>query len=186
MSAPLVVVSLGTDHHRFDRAVDWIENWLNRAGDGTELFMQRGTSRAPSQGRSVDVISREEMLDLYRQATVVVTQVGPGTIMDVNSVGKVPIVIPRDPRKGEHVDGHQIEFGRFIAQAGAAVLAETEEDLHAAMTHALADPPWLLREPRLSPADATAAELARVIAAVMLKPAGFVRLKNVRRVFARH
>ncbi|RIX26621.1 glycosyltransferase [Amnibacterium setariae] len=180
MSAVSVVVSLGTDHHRFDRLVSWVEDWAVSMGSDVDLFVQRGTSRPPRFGTHVVMVSREEMLNRYRDADVVITQVGPGTILDVASVGRIPIVVPRRPDLGEHVDEHQIRFGRFIAGRGEAVLAEDEVAFRAAATAALEDPQHFRREPRSSAAAETALALAAVVDDVMSRPAGFIRWSRLR------
>jgi UDP-N-acetylglucosamine transferase subunit ALG13 len=170
-----IVVSVGTDHHRFDRLLDWTENWIAGSPFDVELFVQHGTSRAPRIGTGAPLLPRAEMLARYRAADIVVTQGGPGGIFDVASVGKLPVVVPRHPDFGEHVDGHQVVFGRFMADRSEAILAEDEVTFDDVLSRAAADPTSLWRVPRRSPVAGTAAALAAVIDDVMQRPAGFVR-----------
>jgi len=170
-----IVVSVGTDHHRFDRLIDWTENWISGSPFDVDLFVQHGSSRAPRIGTGAPLLPRTEMLERYRAADIVVTQGGPGGIFDVASVGKLPIVVPRHPDLGEHIDGHQVVFARFLAERSEAVLAEDEVTFDDRLSRAAADPASLRREPRRSPVADTAAALARVIDDVMQRPAGFIR-----------
>jgi UDP-N-acetylglucosamine transferase subunit ALG13 len=49
-------------------------------------------------------------------------------------------VVPRDQDLGEHVDGHQQRFSRWMAERGQVELAVDEEDLGRRIDAALADP----------------------------------------------
>jgi UDP-N-acetylglucosamine transferase subunit ALG13 len=123
-----VFVSVGTDFHPFDRLCRWVEAWL--ADGGCELarcFVQSGTSAPPRNAEHEQYLGYPQMERLIREATVVVTHGGPGTIMLASTLGKRPIVVPRCKAQGEHVDDHQRQFARRIAAGGAIVLAETEE-----------------------------------------------------------
>jgi UDP-N-acetylglucosamine transferase subunit ALG13 len=177
-----LVVSLGTDHHRFDRLVEWAENWITAQPFEVDLFVQHGATRAPRIGSGAPLLPRAEMLERYRRADIVVTQGGPGGIFDVASVGKLPIVVPRHPLLGEHVDGHQIVFARFVADRAEAILAEDEASFDDALSRAAADPARVQQAPRLSPVDRTAEALAAVVDDVMSRPAGFIRWNRFRQV----
>jgi UDP-N-acetylglucosamine transferase subunit ALG13 len=182
VNAISLVVSLGTDHHRFDRLIEWTENWVTAAPFHTDLFVQYGSSRAPRIGAGAQLLPRTEMLERYRKADIVVTQGGPGSILDVASVGKLPIVVPRHPDYNEHIDGHQVVFGRFMADRSEAILIEDEVTFDDVLDHAAIDPGSLRRTPRRSPASETAAALAAVVDDVMQRPAGFVRWPRFRQV----
>ncbi len=134
-----VLVSVGTDHHRFDRLVDWIDSWT-AANPGVDVVVQRGTARAPSTAWSIDLMPYDRMIDLMRAADAVVVQGGPAGILDARGQGRLPIVVPRRGDLGEHVDGHQVTFSRWMAERGQVALAETEPQLHALLDAALADP----------------------------------------------
>jgi UDP-N-acetylglucosamine transferase subunit ALG13 len=180
-----LVVSLGTDHHEFTRVVTWIENWVTAQDGAVDVFLQHGSTRPSPLAENAVIVPRDQLLDRYRGADMIVSQVGPGTILDANSVGRKPIVIPRNPDFGEHVDGHQILFGRFMAESGAAFIAEDEDELHAVMDR-LRDEPALTRmTPRSSPADATAARLGEVVDAVLSRPVGFLRWRRLGILFRR-
>lgn len=136
---PLVVVSVGTDHHRFDRLVDWMDGWAARHPD-VRVVIQRGGAPDTAHAESAPLIPYDELRDLFGRATVVVSHGGPSTVMDARAAGRVPVVVPRDPAHGEHVDGHQLRFGRHLSRHGLAVVATTQEDLLAAVEAVLADP----------------------------------------------
>ena len=47
---PLLLVTVGTDHHPFDRLVRWAEAWLDGHPGRLRCLMQTGTSAPPAGG----------------------------------------------------------------------------------------------------------------------------------------
>lgn len=175
-----VLVSVGTDHHPFTRLIEWVDSWADALAQPVDLVVQHGSSRPSRLGRNEALLGHDEILELFRNATVLVTQVGPGTILDANAVGRLPIVVARHPELGEHVDGHQIAFGRFMHEQGHAWCVDTADDLHAAMTRALQDPTWSHMPPRVSPAPQAAVEVGRIVDEVVGRRPGFVSWRGLR------
>lgn len=122
-----IFVTVGTDHHPFDRLVRWVDEWLATEGRGVTCFMQTGTSRVPRHADWRPYLAYEEMVSLMASARVVVCHGGPGTVMLSLALGKKPIVVPRHRSLGEHVDDHQVKFCRRAADRGDLYLAEDEE-----------------------------------------------------------
>jgi UDP-N-acetylglucosamine transferase subunit ALG13 len=142
-AAPLVLVAVGTDHHPFDRAVDWVEAWLadqQAAGREIEVLVQYGHSRVPRIAGGSSLLEHAELQSAMSRATVVVCHGGPATISEARRHGKLPICMPRDPERGEHVDNHQQLFARRMGSAGVVRLAEAEGDLRAALDEAIGHP----------------------------------------------
>lgn len=132
-----VFVTVGTDHHPFDRVVGWADRLAER---GLRVVVQYGTSRPPTVARGHDLVPIRDLEAMMRGATVVVTHGGPATIMQVRDLGIVPIVVARDPAHGEHVDGHQMRFAARLAELGNVVAGQDETAFFAAVERALADP----------------------------------------------
>lgn len=136
---PLVLVAVGTDHHRFDRLIEWVEDWLDGREYSVRCLVQHCTSRAPRNAEAHAYLQYDELQAAMSEAAVVVSHGGPGTLTEARSHGHLPICVPRDPANGEHVDGHQLRFARHLAKAGMVTLAETRADFEAALTAALAE-----------------------------------------------
>ncbi len=134
-----VVVSVGTDHHRFDRLIRWVDDYLS-SRDNVEFVVQRGTSQEARRVDSEELIPHSELLDLFSSATAVVCHGGPATVMDARRSGRRPIVVPRDPERDEHVDGHQLRFARHLEAEGIAIVVTDEAAFFAALDGAIADP----------------------------------------------
>jgi UDP-N-acetylglucosamine transferase subunit ALG13 len=139
---PLLLVSVGTDHHPFDRLVRWADAWL--AGHPGELrcLMQTGTSAPPTGASEWQAYLEFDALQAaMASAAAVLCHGGPGTILGARHQGALPIVVARQHRLGEHVDDHQVAFSRRLAAEGGQIhLAETEAELHRLLDRVVADP----------------------------------------------
>lgn len=155
-----VLVSVGTDHHPFDRLIHGVQGWLSAHDGETRLIVQHGYSPPAPGVENFQFLSRDDLLDLFATADLVVTQVGPGTIFDANSVGRRPISMPRDPARGEHVDHHQYTFGAAMGRRDVIELVHSVEELHAALSAALLSPETTHLPPRRCEVAETAARLA--------------------------
>ncbi len=136
---PRVVVSVGTDHHPFDRLIQWIDTWA-ALNPEVSVLAQRGTTEAPVNVISEDLVPHDDLRQYFAMAEVVISHAGPSTVMDARMAGRLPIVVARDPELGEHVDGHQLRFAKHLGHHGLARLANTEAEFVAALSEALADP----------------------------------------------
>lgn len=178
---PLIVVSVGTDHHPFDRLVSWMASW-SASHPSADVFVQYGTARPPRGGVvGAALVPHGELLDAMSNATAVVSHGGPATVADARSAGLRPLVVPRRPELGEHVDDHQVRFARHLAAIGDAVVVETEAALQAELAEAVADPTRM----RLAPADRDARAAVERFAVLVdeLQPRRRAR-KRVRRLSA--
>lgn len=134
-----IVVSVGTDHHQFDRLVRWVDDYARRRPD-VAILVQRGTSKESSTVLSHALVPHSELRSLFSKATAVVCHGGPSTVMDARAAGRLPIVVPRDPEFGEHVDGHQVRFAHHLEAKKMATVAWSEAELFTALDAVLANP----------------------------------------------
>jgi UDP-N-acetylglucosamine transferase subunit ALG13 len=108
-----VVASVGTDHHQFERMLDWMEIAARKLD--LDVLVQRGATPGRSTIESVDYVTAKELLELMRSADAVVCHGGPATISLARQSGHRPIVMARDPDLGEHVDDHQQRYTSKLA-----------------------------------------------------------------------
>lgn len=137
--SPLVFVTVGTDHHRFDRLMDAMDEWTTR-NPGVGVFVQHGTAHPVRGAESSPFLRPERFRELLAAASAVVCPGGPGGIMETRAAGLRPIVMPRRGSLGEHVDDHQLAFSRFLAEHDLVTLAEDAGDLFDALDRVVADP----------------------------------------------
>lgn len=134
------VVSLGTtESYAFDRLVARAYELL---GDRDVLWQlgPAGTSLAVPNARAA--VPSRELRAAIRSADVVIAHAGTGAALTALELGKVPVLVPRASRHGEHVDDHQYEICRQLAKRGLAIVAEADqlnmEHLLAASSHTVA------------------------------------------------
>jgi len=121
-------VTVGTDYHRFDRMVWWLDEWLAAKPEVNSVIVQRGTSAQSEHAESIDYLQRTQLIDEFQQASVVVCHGGPATILECRSNGIVPIVVPREERFDEHVNDHQVDFCERLAAHGEIQMARTKDE----------------------------------------------------------
>jgi UDP-N-acetylglucosamine transferase subunit ALG13 len=156
--APMhIMVLVGTDVHAFDRLVDWAERYRSTAE--LSWTLQYGTSRPSSLAGAAAYLDRSALASGLASADVVVCHGGPATITEARQAGHIPLVVPRDPRRGEHVDDHQLRFARRLARSGLVEICETESALRTALDRAEA-----VRDRfRIDPRDADAAVITSAL-----------------------
>lgn len=121
-------VTVGTDYHRFDRLVWWLDEWLAGGPDVDRVVLQRGTSSTSERTESIDYLPRTRLIEEFQEASVVVCHGGPATILECRSNGLVPIVVPREERYDEHVNDHQVDFCERLNAHGEIQMARTKEE----------------------------------------------------------
>lgn len=130
-----VVASVGTDHHPYERMLDWMTAATEQLG--LDVVVQRGATPAREGVETVDYVGADELSALMQGADAVVCHGGPGTIALAQRSGHRPIVMARNPEFGEHVDDHQMRYVAKLEADGAIDTATSLDQLIA-----------LLREPR--------------------------------------
>lgn len=126
----MIFASTGTNEARFDRLLQWLAEVVS----GEELVVQHGPSQVDVPGAECfDFLPFDRLADYVRQARVVVTHAGVGSIMVSLGAGKCPIVVPRLRKLGEAVDDHQLVFARRLAADGLVQLAEDRGSLASAI-----------------------------------------------------
>jgi len=177
--SPLVVVLLGTDHHPFDRLVEWADAAADRR-PGVRFVVQHGMTRPPVNAEAHDFLHHGLLCELLDQASAVVSHGGPGVITEAREAGHVPLCVPRDPRLGEHVDGHQQRFAAMMGSVGVVRLVEDpagfERELDAALLVGRAQGPAPVLEARQAARARAAVELTEVMTAV--RPHGLRRRRH--------
>jgi UDP-N-acetylglucosamine transferase subunit ALG13 len=117
----VILVTTGTNGSSFDRLLAEVAG----LGVAEELVVQYGPSTIrPANAVCVPYMSFSELRDRVREARVVITHGGVGSILLSIMNGKRPIVVPRLARYGEAVDDHQLGLTRRLAESGFVTLAE--------------------------------------------------------------
>jgi UDP-N-acetylglucosamine transferase subunit ALG13 len=112
----LIFVTVGTHGQPFARLLDAL------ADIDEELVVQYGTGAAPAGvAEAAAFLPFDQMLANFRRAEKVITHAGVGSILCATREGHLPLVVPRRRELGEHVDGHQAELTRRLAERGRVI-----------------------------------------------------------------
>ncbi|MCA0438269.1 MAG: glycosyl transferase [Austwickia sp.] len=177
-----IVVSLGTDHHRFDRLVDWLDDWVGEHQADVTVTLQHGHSRPSKYADNLEIVARAQLLDAMRAADVVITQAGPGSMVDAHDSGHLPVVVPRSPVLREVVDDHQSVFADLMERLGDCVVARDSAALRELLDRAAGDAAFLLRTRRERPAAQTAAAVRTHMARAVERGPGWLAVRRLRAV----
>ena len=121
----MIFVTLGTHHDPFPRLVGALD-----ALPAGELVVQHGHSPRPEHAaETVDFLPFADMIERIRAADVVITHAGVGSILLCLRHGRTPLVVPRRQQFGEHVDDHQVELTRALAERGRVIAVWDVADL---------------------------------------------------------
>jgi UDP-N-acetylglucosamine transferase subunit ALG13 len=121
----LIFVTVGTHHQPFERLLDGLSTL-----DAGELVVQYGPGKPPpGVARAEAFMPFEAMVECFREAEVVVTHAGVGSILCARREGHTPLVVPRQHALGEHVDEHQAELTRALEALGSVVAVWDVGDL---------------------------------------------------------
>lgn len=119
----MIFVTVGTHEQPFNRLVQEIDN-LKRDGVITEdVIIQTGYSTyEPKYCQWDKLIPYKQMIKNVEDARIVITHGGPASFIMPLQIGKTPIVVPRQKKFDEHVNDHQVEFARNVAQRMGTII----------------------------------------------------------------
>lgn len=120
----MIFLAVGSWHKGFDRLVKAVDELK---GDGIiteEVKAQIGNSTyEPSNLESVDYYSPGEFANIIREARIVISHAGMGTIIETAKQGKPIIVVPRKVELGEANNDHQFDTAKTLEREGWILVA---------------------------------------------------------------
>lgn len=127
----MIFVTVGTHEQPFNRLVQQIDQLKGLSIFKDEVIIQKGYSTfVPQHCRCFDVLPYEKMLEYQQNARIIITHGGPASFIYPLSIGKIPIVVPRQKQYSEHVNDHQLEFCRQLKERNfPIILIEEIKDL---------------------------------------------------------
>ena len=111
----MIFVTVGTHEQGMERLLIELDRLIDEKKIQDEVIAQIGySSYKPKNFKYKELISYDEMDEMVKKASIVITHGGPGSIFHAIQYGKTPIVVPRNPDFNEHIDNHQILFAKRI------------------------------------------------------------------------
>lgn len=119
----MIFVTVGTHEQPFDRLVKAVDE-LKRDGIITEevIMQTRFSIYEPKYCEWSKLIPYREMIKNVENAHIVITHGGPASFIMPLEMGKTPIVVPRQHQFEEHVNDHQVEFARNVAERMGTII----------------------------------------------------------------
>jgi len=151
-----VVVSLGTQPgYGFRRLVERVAALVPA---DSEVLWQTGCTDVSGLGiEGREKVPAAEMQEALREADVVVAHAGTGIALAALEAGRLPVLVPRRVRHGEHVDDHQLTIALELCLRDLCVTRDPGSLKLADLQHAAArrvskvpDPPALRLGPVVS------------------------------------
>lgn len=140
---PLLFATVGATLP-FNRLVDTVAELKARGEIPEDVIIQTGIGgHAPAGVETVETLSFERIQELLRDASIVICHGGTGSLITALREGCGVIAMPRLMEKGEHYDNHQEEITSAFAARGLIAVANTPDELSAALTAVRAKAPVL-------------------------------------------
>ena len=133
----MIFVTVGTHEQQFNRLIKAVDELKRDRIITDDVIMQIGFSTyEPKYCQWSKLISYQQMVKNVEKARIVITHGGPATFIMPLQIGKTPIVVPRQHKFSEHVNNHQIEFARKVAdRMGTIILVEDINKLSEIITN---------------------------------------------------
>lgn len=111
----MIFVTVGTHEQSFERLVKEIDELKENGTINEDVIIQKGyTDYELKNCKAYKLIGYDDMQKYMKEARIIITHGGPASFIAPLSMGKVPIVVPRQKDFNEHVNNHQVEFVKQV------------------------------------------------------------------------
>lgn len=119
----MIFVTVGTHEQPFNRLIQKVDELKRDGVIQEEVIIQTGYSTyEPKYCQWSKLIPYQQMIKNVEDARIVITHGGPASFIMPLQIGKIPIVVPRQHQFGEHVNDHQVEFTRNVAERMGTII----------------------------------------------------------------
>lgn len=127
----MIFVTVGTHEQPFNRLIEEIDRLAETGEINEKVIIQTGYSTyEPKYCEWKALFSYKDMVGNVAEARIVITHGGPSSFIMPLQIGKIPIVVPRMKQYGEHVNDHQVEFSKTVAERqGNIIVVEDVKEI---------------------------------------------------------
>lgn len=119
----MIFVTVGTHEQPFNRLIQKVDELKRDGIIKDDVIIQTGFSTyEPKYCQWSKLISYQQMVKNVADARIVITHGGPASFIMPLQIGKTPIVVPRQHQFNEHVNDHQVEFVRNVAERMGTII----------------------------------------------------------------
>jgi UDP-N-acetylglucosamine transferase subunit ALG13 len=115
----MIFVTVGTEQYAFNRLMSWIDTLIQEGFIQEEVIVQYGAcTQLPPGVRVFQSLPSDRFMQLVKQARIVISHCGEGSLLCLEAVGTPYVLVPRSVKFREHVDDHQVEMAIALDQIG--------------------------------------------------------------------
>lgn len=125
----MIFVTVGTHEQPFNRLLQKIDELKEKGIINEEVIMQTGFSTyEPKYCTWSSLLPYSQMVQNVKEARIVITHGGPASFIMPLQIGKTPIVVPRQKQFDEHVNNHQVDFSKAVAERMGTIITVVDID----------------------------------------------------------
>lgn len=126
----MIFVTVGTHEQPFNRLLECVDKLKEENIITEDVIMQIGFSTyVPKNCEWKKLFPYDEMIENVKKARIVITHGGPSSFIMPLQKGKIPIVVPRQKKFDEHVNDHQVDFAKAVAERQKNIIVVTDIEL---------------------------------------------------------
>lgn len=119
----MIFVTVGTHEQPFNRLIQCIDDLKKDGVIEDEVIMQTGFSTyEPKYCKWSKLLPYSDMVRNVADARIVITHGGPASFIMPLQIEKIPVVVPRHHEFDEHVNNHQIDFAKAVAERMGTII----------------------------------------------------------------
>jgi beta-1,4-N-acetylglucosaminyltransferase len=125
----MLFVTVGMHTQGFERLIRKMDEIAGQINE--EIIMQIGsTNFIPKNAKYFRFVKDDKMIIQYfKDARIIVSHAGAGTLLDALFLNKPVIVVPRLKRFHEHIDDQQLELAEALFSQGKIISVYNIDDL---------------------------------------------------------
>ncbi len=130
----MILVLLGTQNYSFKRLLEKIQEMIDKKVINDKVVVQAGRTKFESKDMEIlGMVSDRKFKKLIKEADLIITHGGVGSIVTSLKMNKKVIAVPRLSGFDEHINDHQIQivdtFNKQGLLIGVIELTEFEDAL---------------------------------------------------------
>ena len=130
----MTLVILGTQDKSFDRLLRMVEKEIKNDNLKGDVIVQAGQTKYKSKYMQIfDLIPITKFNKLIKEADLVITHGGVGSIIQALNHNKKVIAVPRLARYKEHENDHQLQIIEQFTKDGYIISAKNSKELTQAL-----------------------------------------------------
>lgn len=132
----MILVTVGTHNKSFNRLLKSLDKIVETRIKERVIAQIGHSTYIPRNYKSFNFTSSEKMIELTKEADIVITHAGAGAIITALKFNKPTIVVPRQKRFNEHTDDHQLQLTKELEKQKKVIAVYNIKNLEKAIQEA--------------------------------------------------